>query len=94
MDAQEQVEAPRSTLRESRPPTKFPNFKALICYVIEEVVVQQEQQDALVQDDVCDIVPGSEENQFQVTLREVPSLLRGSVDVCSIKQVLPHRFCV
>jgi hypothetical protein len=60
MDAQEQVEAPRSTLRESRPSTKFPNFRALICYVIEEAAVQQEQQDALVQDDVCDIVPGSE----------------------------------
>jgi hypothetical protein len=60
MDAQEQVEAPRSTLRESKPSTKFPNFMALICYVIEEATVQQEQQDALVQDDVCDIVLGSE----------------------------------
>jgi hypothetical protein len=32
---------------------------ALICYVIEEAAIQQEQEDALVQDDVCDIVRGS-----------------------------------
>jgi hypothetical protein len=36
MDSQEQVEAPRNTLRESRISMKFPNFRALICYVIEE----------------------------------------------------------
>jgi hypothetical protein len=36
MDAQEQ-EAPRSTLRERRPSTKFPNFMALICSVIDSV---------------------------------------------------------
>jgi hypothetical protein len=47
-----------------------------------------------VQDDVCDIVPGRKKNQFHVALQEVPSLLRGSVDVCSIGQVLPHWFCV
>jgi hypothetical protein len=56
MDAQEKVEAPRSILRVSRPSTKFPNFRALICYIIEEEIVQQEQQNALVQDDMCDIV--------------------------------------
>jgi hypothetical protein len=61
MDAQEHEETPRSTLRESRPLTKFPNFRALICYVIEEVTVRQEQQDASLQDDVCDIVLGSGE---------------------------------
>jgi hypothetical protein len=33
MDAQEK-EASRSTLRESRPSTKFPNFVALICSII------------------------------------------------------------
>jgi hypothetical protein len=37
MDAQEQEEAPRSTLRESRPSTKFPNFMALICGIINFV---------------------------------------------------------
>jgi hypothetical protein len=36
MDAQEQG-APRSTLRESRPSTKFPNFMALICSVINSM---------------------------------------------------------
>jgi hypothetical protein len=41
MDAQEQVEAPRSTLRESRPSKKFPNFMALICYIIEEATVHR-----------------------------------------------------
>jgi hypothetical protein len=68
MDAQEQEEAPRSTLRESRPSTKFPNFMALICSVIDSVTSsiqgaadQQGWRDASVQDDVCDIVPGSEE---------------------------------
>jgi len=60
MDAQEQVEASRNTLGESRSSTKFPNFWAVICYVIEEATVQQEHQDALVQDDVFDIVPTSE----------------------------------
>jgi hypothetical protein len=45
----------------------------------------------MVHDDVWDIVPGSRDNQFQVALPEVPSSLRGSVDVCSIGQVLPHR---
>jgi hypothetical protein len=37
MDAQEQEEIPRSTLRESRHSTKFPNFKALICSVTHYV---------------------------------------------------------
>jgi hypothetical protein len=37
MDAQEQEEAPRSTLRESRPSTKSPNFMALICSVIDSM---------------------------------------------------------
>jgi hypothetical protein len=36
MDAQEK-EAPRSTLRESRPSMKFPNFVALICSIIDYV---------------------------------------------------------
>ena len=37
MDAQEQEEAPRSTLRERRPSTKFPNFMALICSIIDSM---------------------------------------------------------
>jgi hypothetical protein len=37
MDVQEQEEAPRSTLRESMPSAKFPNFMALICSVIYSV---------------------------------------------------------
>jgi hypothetical protein len=59
-DAQEHVEAPRSTFRESRPPKKFPNFMALMSNVIEEATDHQVYQDAMVQDDVWDIVPGSE----------------------------------
>jgi hypothetical protein len=54
-------------LRESRPSTKFPNFVALICSVIDSVtssiqgaVDQQGWRDASEQDDVCNIVPGSE----------------------------------
>jgi hypothetical protein len=43
-------------------------------------------------DDVYEIVPRLRESQFQVALREVPSLLRGSVDVCSIGHVLIHWF--
>jgi hypothetical protein len=37
---------------------------------------------------------GWRKNQFHVALQKVPSSLRGSVDVCSIGQVLPHKFCV
>jgi hypothetical protein len=37
MNAQEQEAAPRSTLRESRRSTKFPNFMALIRSVIDFV---------------------------------------------------------
>jgi hypothetical protein len=68
MDAQKDEEASRSTLRESRPSTKFPNFMALICSIIDfvtssaQVVAdQQGWRDVSVHDDVCDIVPGSEE---------------------------------
>jgi hypothetical protein len=58
---------------------------------VQEATDQQVWWDAMVQDDVWDIVPGWRDNQFQVALPEVPSSLRGSVDVCSIGQVLPHR---
>jgi hypothetical protein len=34
-DAQEHVEAPRSTLRETKPPKKFPNFVALMSRIID-----------------------------------------------------------
>jgi hypothetical protein len=68
IDAQEQEEAPRSTLRESRPSMKFPNFMALICSVIDSMTSsvqgaadQQGWRDASMQYDMCDIVPGSEE---------------------------------
>jgi hypothetical protein len=37
MDAQEQEEAPRSTLWESSPSTKFPKFMASVCSVINSV---------------------------------------------------------
>jgi hypothetical protein len=59
-DAQEHVEAPRSTFRESRPPKKFPNFMALRSNVIEDATDHQVYQDAMVQDDVQVIVPGLE----------------------------------
>jgi hypothetical protein len=65
IDVQEQ-EAPRSTLRESRPSTKFSNFMALICSAIDSVtsiiqgaVDQQRWRDDSVPDDVCNIVPRS-----------------------------------
>jgi hypothetical protein len=60
-DDQEQVEAPRSTFRESMPPKKFPNFVVLMNNVIENAVDQQVQHDDLVQDDVYDIMPRPEE---------------------------------
>jgi hypothetical protein len=59
-DAQEQVEAPKNTFKESRPSKKFLNFMALMSNVIEEAVNQQVQQDALLQDDACDIVARQE----------------------------------
>jgi hypothetical protein len=59
-DDREHVEAPRSTFRESRPPKKFPKFMALRRNVIENVVDHQVYQDAMVKDDVQDIVPGLE----------------------------------
>jgi len=100
MDAQEQDEAPRSTLRKSKPSTKFLNFMAPICSVINSVTPsiqgaadQQGWRDASEHDDVCNIV-GQRKNQFQVALREVPYFLKGSVDVCSIGLELPHQFCV
>jgi hypothetical protein len=58
-DVQEHVEAPRSTVKESRPPKKFPNFMALRSNVIEEAADHQVYQDATVQKDVQDIVPRS-----------------------------------
>jgi hypothetical protein len=59
-NAQEHVEAPRSTFRESMPPKKFPNFMALRSNVIKETIDHQVYQDDMVQDDVHDIVPRSE----------------------------------
>jgi hypothetical protein len=65
-DVQEQAEAPRSTIRESRPSRKFPNYMALMSSIIdvepsnfEEVADQQVWHDVMVQDDVQDIVPRS-----------------------------------
>jgi hypothetical protein len=34
-DAQEHVEAPKSTFKESRPPRKFPNYMALMSSIID-----------------------------------------------------------
>jgi len=34
-DAREYVEAPRSMFRESKPPKKFPNYMALMSYIID-----------------------------------------------------------
>jgi hypothetical protein len=64
-DAQEHVEAPRSTVGERRPPTKFPNLMALTSNVIEEAVDHRVYQDAMVQDDVSDIVSGLERQPIQ-----------------------------
>jgi hypothetical protein len=67
MDAQHQWEARRSTDSESRPSKKCQYFMALMCSVIDfetssvqGVVDQQGWRDVNVQDDVCNIVPGSE----------------------------------
>jgi hypothetical protein len=58
-DAQEKVEAPRSTFRESRPPKKFPNFMVLMSSIIDsksssvqEATDQQVWRDSMGQDDV------------------------------------------
>jgi hypothetical protein len=73
-DAQEHVEAPKSTFRESRPPRKFPNYLALMSSIIdvepssfEEATDQQVWRDAMVEEynsimknDVWDIVSRSE----------------------------------
>jgi hypothetical protein len=69
-DAQEHVEAPKSTFKESRPSRKFPNYLALLSSIInvepssfEEAADQQVWRDAMVEDynsivknDVWDIV--------------------------------------
>jgi hypothetical protein len=85
-------------LRESGPSMKFPNFLALICSVINFVtsniqgaVDQQGWRDVKYKMMCVTLCQGRRENQFQVALREIPSLLRGSVDVCSIRHVFPHR---
>jgi ABC-type sulfate transport system substrate-binding protein len=55
--AREHVQAPGRTFRKSKPQKKFPNFMALMSNVIEEAADQQVYQDAMVRDDVWDIVP-------------------------------------
>ena len=70
MNAQEQEQAPRSTVRESRPLTKFSNFLTLmcsLCRVIDSMssskqgaTNQQGLRNANLHDDVSDSVPGSE----------------------------------
>jgi hypothetical protein len=72
-DAQEHVETPRSTFRESRPPKKFPDYMALMSSILDskpsifqEAADQQVWQDAMVEytsimkNDVWDIVPRPE----------------------------------
>jgi hypothetical protein len=95
------VEAPRSTDRESRPPKKCPYFKALMCSIIDfetssvqEAANQWGWREAIVQDDVCTIVPGLKGEPVPDSSLRSTFLARGSVDVCSIGQVLPHWFCV
>jgi hypothetical protein len=70
-DAQEHVETPKSTFRESRPPKKFPNYIALMSSILyfkassfQEAANQHVWQDAMVEEytsimknDVWDIVP-------------------------------------
>ena len=60
------METPRSIVKESRPLKKCSYFRALICCIIDfetssvqGAVDQQSWRDAIVQDDVCDIVPRS-----------------------------------
>jgi hypothetical protein len=64
--AKEHVEAPSSTVRERRPPKKFPNYMALMSSIIDsksssvqEATDQQVWRNAM-EDDVWDIMPGSE----------------------------------
>jgi hypothetical protein len=73
-DAQEHVETPRSTFRESKPPKKFPDYMALMSNILDsepssfqEAADQQVWWDAMVEEytsimknDVWDIVPRSE----------------------------------
>jgi hypothetical protein len=63
-NAKEHIEAPRSTFRESRPLKKFLNYMALLSCIIdskassfEEAIDQQVWRNAMVKDDVWDIVP-------------------------------------
>jgi hypothetical protein len=56
-DAQEHVETPRSTFRESKPPRKFPDYMALISSILDsepssfqEAIDQQVWQDAMVEE--------------------------------------------
>jgi hypothetical protein len=63
-DAQEQVEAPRSTFSERRIPMKFPNLMVLMSSMIDsdsssvqEETNQHVWKDSMGNDDVQDIVP-------------------------------------
>jgi hypothetical protein len=88
---------PLEHIQERRPSRKFPNFVALISSIIDSKSSSvQKQQTRFGGMPWCRMMCGTlcqdqRDSQFQVALPEVPSLLRGSVDVCSIRQVLPHR---
>jgi hypothetical protein len=66
-DAQEHVEAPRNTFRESKPSKKFPNYMVLMSSIIDsksssfqEATDQHVWRNSMMKDDVWDIVPGPE----------------------------------
>jgi hypothetical protein len=59
-DAQEHAEAPKRIVRECKPSNKFPNFMEQSSNINEEATNHRFYQDVIVQDDVQDIVLGSE----------------------------------
>ena len=78
------MERPRSLVKQSKPPNKFMNYMALKSSIIKETIDEQVWRNAMMEDNVWDIVP-------QPRGKPIPggssrsSSLRGKVDVCSIR---------
>jgi hypothetical protein len=97
-------EAPRSAVRESRPPRKFPNYMALMSSIIdvepssfEEVIDQQVWQDAMVEEytsimknDVWDIVSRPEGKSVVSSrwLYKIKHVADGSIEKFKVRFVV------
>jgi hypothetical protein len=91
-DAQEHVEPLGAYSGRAGLPKKFPNFVVLMSSIIDLslLVFRKKQTNRFGGMPWCRMMCGTlcqdwRDNQFQVALPEVPSSLRGSVDVCSIR---------